>query len=70
MSVASGDVVEIFNDYGSTYAMAYLEPSIKKNQTFMQFGYFNGIAGNVVTPWTDRNVIPYYKGHSGRACAG
>jgi arsenite oxidase large subunit len=42
--------------------MAYLEPSTKKNQTFMQFGYWNGIAGDVVTPWTDRNVIPYYKG--------
>lgn len=62
LSVASGDVVEIFNDYGSTYAMAYLEPTIKRGQTFMQFGYFNGIAGDVVTPWTDRNVIPYYKG--------
>jgi arsenite oxidase large subunit len=62
LNVTSGDVVEIFNDYGSTYAMAYLEPSIKRNQTFMQFGYFNGIAGDVVTPWTDRNVIPYYKG--------
>ncbi len=62
IGVTSGDVVEIFNDYGSTYAMAYLEPSIKRNQTFMQFGYFNGIAGDVVTPWTDRNVIPYYKG--------
>ena len=42
--------------------MAYLEPSIKTNQTFMQFAYFNGIAGDVTTPWTDRNVIPYYKG--------
>ena len=28
----------------------------------MQFGYFNGIAGDVMTPWTDRNVMPYYKG--------
>ena len=62
LGVASGDVVELFNDYGSTYAMAYLEPSIKTNQTFMQFGYFNGIAGDVTTPWTDRNVVPYYKG--------
>ncbi len=62
LGVGSGDVVEIFNDYGSTYAMAYLEPTIKRNHTFMQFGYFNGIAGDVTTPWTDRNVIPYYKG--------
>jgi arsenite oxidase large subunit len=61
LGVSSGDVVELFNDYGSAHTMAYLEPSIKKNQTFMQFGYWNGIAGDVVTPWTDRNVIPHYK---------
>ena len=62
LGISSGDVVELFNDYGSTYAMAYLEPTAKKNQAFMQFGYWNGIAGDVVTPWTDRNIIPYYKG--------
>jgi len=62
LGVASGDVIELFNDYGSTYAMACPEPSIKKNQTFMQFGHWNGIAGNITTPWVDRNVIPYYKG--------
>ena len=40
--------------------MAYLEPVIKRGQTFMQFGYYNGIVGDVVTEWTDRNIIPYY----------
>ncbi|QQV57520.1 arsenate reductase (azurin) large subunit (plasmid) [Ralstonia syzygii subsp. celebesensis] len=62
LGIGSGDVVEVYNDYGSTYAMAYLEPDIKRNQTFMQFGHFNGVMGNVTTPWTDRNVVPYYKG--------
>src|SRR6202521_1144348 len=62
LGISSGDVVEVYNDYGSTYAMAYLEPAIKTNQTFMQFAYFNGIAGDVTTPWVDRNVVPYYKG--------
>ncbi len=62
LSVASGDVVEVFNDYGSSYALAYLEPDIKRNQTFMQFGHFNGVMGDLTTPWTDRNVVPYYKG--------
>ncbi|WP_416047400.1 arsenate reductase (azurin) large subunit [Cupriavidus basilensis] len=62
LGVTSGDVVEVYNDYGSTYALAYLEPDIKRNQTFMQFGHFNGVMGNVTTPWTDRNVVPYYKG--------
>jgi arsenite oxidase large subunit len=62
LGIASGDVVEVYNDYGSTYAMAYLEPAIKKGHTFMMFAYFNGIVGDVVTDWTDENVIPYYKG--------
>ncbi|AOY95028.1 arsenite oxidase large subunit [Cupriavidus sp. USMAA2-4] len=62
LGIASGDVVEVFNDYGTTYAMAYLEPDIKHKQAFMQFAHYNGIVGNVTTPWTDRNVVPYYKG--------
>lgn len=28
----------------------------------MQFGHFNGVMGDVTTPWTDRNVVPCYKG--------
>lgn len=62
LGISSSDIVEVFNDYGSTYAMAYLESNIKRGQTFMQFAYHNGIAGDVTTPWTDRNVVPYYKG--------
>jgi len=62
LGIQSGDIVEVHNDYGATYAMAYLERDIKPNHTFMQFGWYNGIVGDVVTEWTDRNVIPYYKG--------
>ncbi|WP_420230872.1 arsenate reductase (azurin) large subunit [Pseudomonas sp. ABY48] len=62
LTIEAGDVVEVFNDYGSSYALAYLEPDIKRNQTFMQFGHFNGVMGDLTTPWTDRNVVPYYKG--------
>ena len=62
LAIASGDVVEVYNDYGSSYALAYLEPDIKRNQTFMQFGHFNGVMGDLTTAWTDRNVVPYYKG--------
>jgi len=62
MSIEPGDIVEFYNDYGSTYAMAYPDAALKRGHTFMQFGGFNGIAGDVVTEWTDRNVIPYYKG--------
>ncbi len=62
MGIKGGDIVEVYNDYGSTYAMAYPEPDIKAGHTFMQFGYDNGVQGDVTTNWTDRNVIPYYKG--------
>jgi arsenite oxidase large subunit len=62
LGIGSGDIVEVYNDFGSTYAMALVEPHAKSGQTFMQFGYFNGVAGDVVTDWTDRNIVPYYKG--------
>ncbi|MCI4440881.1 arsenate reductase (azurin) large subunit [Tibeticola sp.] len=62
LGVQGGDVVEVYNDYGSTYAMAYPIKSLKPGQTFMLFGYIKGVHGDVVTPWVDRNVVPYYKG--------
>lgn len=62
LGVSNGDIVEVYNDYGSSYAMAYLVPEIKANQVFMQFGHFNGVQGDVTTEAVDRNVIPHYKG--------
>ena len=62
IGVGAGDVVEVFNEHGSTYAMAYHVKTAKPGQTFMLFGYIKGVAGDVTTAWTDRNVIPYYKG--------
>lgn len=62
LGIESGDVVEVYNDYGSTYSMAYLEPDMKSGHTFMMFGYFNGNSGDLITEWTDQNVVPYYKG--------
>ena len=62
LGISGGDVVEVFNDYGSTYAMAYPVADAKPKQTFMLFGYVRGVAGDVTTEWVDRNIIPYYKG--------
>jgi len=62
LEVDSGDVVEIYNKYGSTHAMVYVEPEIKQGHTFMVFGYFNGSVGEVISDWTDQNILPYYKG--------
>ena len=61
LGISSGDVVEVYNDYGSTYAMAYLEPAIKTNQTFMQFAFPTGVQGNVVSPGVNEFIIPNYK---------
>jgi arsenite oxidase large subunit len=62
LGVAAGDVVEVFNDHGVTCAMAYPVADMKPGQTFMLFGQAKGIAGDVTSDWTDRNVVPYYKG--------
>lgn len=62
LGVKPGDVVEVFNDFGSTYAMAYPMDAVKRDHTFMLFGYIKGVHGDVVTSWVDRNVVPYYKG--------
>lgn len=62
LGIKAGDVIEVWNDFGSTYAMAYPMKSIKPGHTFMLFGYIKGVAGDVVTSWVDRNVVPYYKG--------
>ena len=61
LGVESGDIVEVYNDFGSTFAMTYITPEIKRNQAFMEFGAVNGIQGDVTTDAVDRNVIPNYK---------
>ena len=70
LGIASGDVVEVYNDFGSTYAMALVEPNAKPGQTFMLFGYFNGVAGDVTTDWTDHNMVPLLQGNVGKRPAG
>jgi len=60
LGVEAGDIVELYNDYGSTYAIAYPDKSLKRDHTFMQFGGYNGFVGDEVTTWTDRHFIPYY----------
>ena len=63
LGVASGDIVEVRNDYGSVHALAYIEPDVGiQGQTFMMFAHPSNIAGDVTTPAVDENIIPYYKG--------
>lgn len=61
LGLAAGDLVEIFNDNGSTQAMVYPTPSAKPKQAFMLFGYPMGVQGNVVSGAVDELIIPNYK---------
>jgi arsenite oxidase large subunit len=61
LKVKQGDLVEIYNDNGSTQAIVYPTPSAKRRQTFMLFAYPTGVQGNVVSPGVNEFVIPNYK---------
>lgn len=61
IGVAEGDLVEVFNDAGSTQAMVYPTPSARRGETFMLFAYPTGVQGNVVNAGVNELVIPNYK---------
>lgn len=61
LNVNAGDLVEVYNDSGSTQAMVYPTPSAKKGQTFMLFAYPTGVQGNVINAGVNELVIPNYK---------
>jgi arsenite oxidase large subunit len=56
-----GDLVELYNDNGSTQAMVYPTPDAKPKQTFMIFAQASGVQGNVVSPGVNELIIPNYK---------
>ncbi len=61
LGVKEGDLVEVYNDNGSTQAMAYPTPTAKRKETFMLFAYPTGVQGNVVSKGVNELVIPNYK---------
>ena len=61
LGVKQGDLVEVYNDNGSTQAMAYPTPSARKGETFMLFAYPTGVQGNVVSKGVNELIIPNYK---------
>lgn len=61
LKLKEGDLVEVYNDNGSTQAMAYPTPSAKRSQAFMLFGFPTGVQGNVVSKGVNELVIPNYK---------
>jgi arsenite oxidase large subunit len=61
LGAGPGDLVEVYNDAGSTQAMAYPTPTARRGETFMLFAYPTGVQGNVVNAGTNELVIPNYK---------
>ncbi len=39
LKLKAGDLVEVYNDNGSTQAMVWPTPSARRNETFMLFAY-------------------------------
>jgi len=56
-----GDLVEVYNDNGSTQAMAQPRPTAKRKQSFMLFAYPTGPMGNVASNGVNELIIPNYK---------
>ncbi|ABE65011.1 Arsenate reductase (azurin) (plasmid) [Nitrobacter hamburgensis X14] len=61
LKLNQGDLVEVYNDNGSTQAMVYPTASAKRKQTFMLFGYPTGVVGNVVSAGVNEFIVPNYK---------
>lgn len=61
LKLKQGDLVEVYNDNGSTQAMVYPTPTAKPKQTFMLFANPNGVQGNVVSGGVNEFIIPNYK---------
>ncbi len=61
LGLNAGDLVEVYNDVGSTQAMAQPTPTAKPGQTFMLFAHPTGAQGNVVNASVNELTIPNYK---------
>ncbi|CAN5166183.1 arsenate reductase (azurin) large subunit [soil metagenome] len=61
LGVKEGDLVEVYNDDGSSQAMVYPMPSGRKGQVFMLFAFPTGVMGNVINDGVNEFIIPNYK---------
>lgn len=63
LGIASGDLVELFNNVGTVQAIAYITDAVKPGHTFMLFGHPRGSVGDLISDHVDpKTTIPYYKG--------
>jgi arsenite oxidase large subunit len=61
LGLKNGDMAEVYNDVGATQAMVYIEPTARRNETFMLFGAPSGTQGNVINAGTNTLILPNYK---------
>jgi arsenite oxidase large subunit len=61
LGLNEGDLVEVYNDNGSTQASVYPTPTARAKETFMLFAYPTGVQGNVVSKGVNELIIPNYK---------
>ncbi len=61
LDLGEGDLVEVYNDSGSTQAMVLPTATARPGETFMLFAYPTGVQGNVVNAGTNEFIIPNYK---------
>ena len=64
--VKAGDLVEVYNDNGSTQAIVYPTPTAKRKQTFMLFAYPTGVAGQRGIAGRERVHHPQLQADVGR----
>jgi arsenite oxidase large subunit len=61
LGLSQGDLVEVYNDNGSTQAMVYPTQTARRKETFMVFANPKGVQGDVVSKGVNELVIPNYK---------
>ena len=61
LKLKTGDLVEVYNENGSTQAIVYPTTTARRKQTFMLFANPDGVQGNVVSPGVNELIIPNYK---------
>lgn len=63
LGLKEGDLVMLYNDYGSVRAIIDITESVRPKEVFMAFGFPNSPVSDLVTEYVDPDTkIPFYKG--------
>lgn len=63
LGVDEGDLVMLYNDYGSVRAIVQVTETVRPKEVFMAFGFPNSPMNDLVTEHVDPDTkIPFYKG--------